>query len=134
MRIRLRGINTVRSKAGEVYYYHRGTGQRLVGVPGSAEFIASFEAAARSAAQSRNAGTVKGLIKQYCDSRQWKKLAASTREIGRLNLRAVEDKWGRPRSRSRATSAAVPCSCDGTTSSPRRIRVRPTRSSPRSRA
>lgn len=98
MRVRLKGINTVRSVAADgsaaVYYYHRASGKRLVGMPGTAEFVASFEEAGRAVAQARSAGTVAGLIRQYCDSQQWARLAESTRAIGRLNLKAVETKWG----------------------------------------
>ena len=46
MRIRARGINTVHGRlaSGEVktYYYHRATGARLAGEPGSSEFMASL--------------------------------------------------------------------------------------------
>lgn len=99
MRIELKGINTVKKTLADgtvgTYHYHRATGTRLEGEPGSPEFVASFEAAAKAAAQNRKAGTISGLIKQYCDSRAWTKLAPSTREIGKLNLKAVEDKWGK---------------------------------------
>lgn len=99
MRVRLKGVNPVKKRLSggkeTIYYYHRATGTRLTGEPGSAEFIASFEAADKVMALGRNAGTVSWLIKQYQDSRAWKQLAESTREIGRLNLRAVEDKWGK---------------------------------------
>jgi integrase len=98
MRVKLKGINTVRHQAADgsiaSYYYHRGTGKRLRGEPGSAEFIASFEEAGRAVVQERGAGTVSWLIRQYCESRQWKKLADSTRAIGALNLKAAEAKWG----------------------------------------
>lgn len=99
MRIRLEGINPVRKKLADgtfrMYYYHRATGTRLRGEPGSAEFIASFNEAEKAQATGRNAGTISWLIKQYQDSRAWKKLAASTKEIGTFNLKAVEDKWGK---------------------------------------
>ncbi|WP_407528369.1 tyrosine-type recombinase/integrase [Methylobacterium oryzisoli] len=78
----------------ETYYYHRATGTRLQGEPGTPEFLASFQSAAKAASADRSAETVAWLIRQYCDSPQWKKLADSTREIGALNLKAVEDKWG----------------------------------------
>ncbi|KMO18863.1 tyrosine-type recombinase/integrase [Methylobacterium indicum] len=98
MRTRLKGINTVRAKLADgteaTYYYHRATGTRLTGAPGTPEFLASFQSAARSAAQERSAGTVSWLIRQYQDSKQYTRLADSTREIARLNLKAVEDKWG----------------------------------------
>lgn len=99
MRVRLKGINTVRRALADgtvrTHYYHRATGTRLTGAPGSAEFIASFEAAGRNAAMARSAGTVEWLIRQYKASPQWtKKLAASTRAIGALDLKACEVKWG----------------------------------------
>ncbi|MCJ2112928.1 tyrosine-type recombinase/integrase [Methylobacterium sp. E-025] len=98
MRVKLKGINTVRYPAADgstvTYYYHRATGRRLQGEPGTAEFQASFEEAGRASSQERGAGTVSWLIRQYCDSLQWKKLAESTRAIGTLNLKAAEAKWG----------------------------------------
>ena len=57
-RVRLKGINTVRAKlAGgkmATYYYHRATGTKIVGEPGTAEFQAPFEAAGRNAALARS--------------------------------------------------------------------------------
>lgn len=99
MRVRLKGINTVRKTLADgsvrVYFYHRATGTKLQGEPGTAEFAASFEAAGRAAASARSAGTVEWLIRQYKASPQWlTKLAASTREIGALDLKACEIKWG----------------------------------------
>lgn len=98
MRVKLRGINKVRYQAADgsdrFYFYHRATGTRLYGKPGSPEFVRSFQEAARSSAQNRSAGTVAWLIRQYCESREWKQLAESTRTIGLLNLKAVEEQWG----------------------------------------
>ena len=46
MRLRLRGINTVHKRLADgtvrTFFYHRATGLRLAGEPGSAEFIASY--------------------------------------------------------------------------------------------
>lgn len=99
MRVRLKGINTVRKTLADgtvaLYHYHRATGTRLEGQPGSAEFQASFEAAGRAASLARSAGTVEWLIRQYKGSSRWTdKLAASTREIATFNLNACEAKWG----------------------------------------
>lgn len=98
MRVKLKGVNTVTHTAADgstsKYYYPRASGKRLTGEPGSAEFLASFEEAGRAVAQERSVGTVSWLIRQYCNSQQWKKLAESTRTIGRFNLNAVEAKWG----------------------------------------
>lgn len=99
MRVRLKGINTVRKQLADgserIYYYHRASGTKLQGEPGSAEFIASFEAAAGTAALARSAGTVSWLIRSYEGSRAWtKKLADSTREIASFDLKACEERWG----------------------------------------
>lgn len=99
MRVRLKGIKSARVKnaAGRVvtYYYHRATGKRLIGEPGTAEFIAALEEAGRASIADRGQDTVSGLIRAYCTSSQWRKLADSTRAIAALNLKAVEDKWGK---------------------------------------
>lgn len=99
MRVKLKGINTVRRPLADgtvrTHYYHRATGTKLSGLPGSAEFIASFETAGRTAALARSAGTVEWLIRQYRASRAFtKKLAASTQEIAAYDIAACEVKWG----------------------------------------
>jgi integrase len=107
MRIRVRGINTVRARlaSGEckTFYYHRATGKRLAGEPGSPEFMTSFAAAEQSLPQ-RNAGTLSGLIREFEETKQWRRLAESTKkeykrvftfwdaEYGTCPYRALEDK------------------------------------------
>src|SRR5260370_2716287 len=82
MRIEARGINPVRAKlaSGEIktYYYHRATGTRLIGNPGSPEFLASF-AAAEQSKRPRDAGTLSGLIRDFEGTKQWRRLAESTK-------------------------------------------------------
>jgi integrase len=98
MQVKIKGVNPVRRKLADgtvkTYYYDRATGIRLKGEPDSIEFAASLDEARKSQAQHRNPNTISWLIKEYCGSRAWLKLAASTREIGAYNLKAVEDKWG----------------------------------------
>ena len=107
MRIRVRGINTVRARlaSGELktLYYHRATGMRLAGEPGSPEFMTSFAAAEQSLRQ-HNAGTLSGLIREFEETKQWRRLAESTKkeykrvftfwdaEYGTCPYRALEDK------------------------------------------
>jgi integrase len=107
MRIEARGINPVRAKlaSGEIktYYYHRATGTRLIGNPGSPEFLASF-AAAEQSKQPRDAGTLSGLIRDFEGTKQWRRLAESTKneykrvfvfwdaEYGTCPHRALEEK------------------------------------------
>ncbi|CAO4192579.1 hypothetical protein LFADAHJC_LOCUS910 [Methylorubrum extorquens] len=98
MRVRLKGVKRVRKRLADgsirLYYYHRATMTPLRGEPGTAEFAASYAEAGRAVAQKRSAGTVEWLIRQYQGSAAWTRLAASTREITTLNLKAVEAKWG----------------------------------------
>src|SRR5580700_480061 len=107
MRINAGGINVVRAKlaTGEIktYYYHRATGIRLAGVPGSHQFLASLAAAEQSQSQ-RTAGTLAGLIRDFEGTKQWRRLAESTKkeyrrvfafwdaEYGTCPYRALEDK------------------------------------------
>lgn len=107
MRIRAGGINTVSAKlaSGEtkIYYYHRASGTRLQGKPGSAEFLASF-AAAEQGKQSRTAGNLSFLIRRFEATKQWRRLADSTQKeyrrvfafwdktYGTCPYRALEDK------------------------------------------
>ncbi len=107
MRIRAKGINTVRARlaSGEfkTFYYHRATGMRLVGDPGSPEFLTSFAAAEESQRQ-RHVGALSGLIRDFEGTKQWRRLAESTKkeykrvfkfwdaEYGTCPYRALEDK------------------------------------------
>jgi hypothetical protein len=107
MRIRASGINTVHARlaSGEIktYYYHRATGMRLAGVPGSPDFLTSLAAVEQSLRQ-RNAGTLSGLIREFEVTKQWRRLAESTKkeykrvltfwdaEYGTCPHRALEDK------------------------------------------
>ena len=98
MRVALKGINRVRRKLADgsysIHYYHRRTNTKLPSDPKSPEFVAAWQAAERKPTRPPQNDTVAGLIRQYCASHQWNKLAESTKEIGRLNLRAVEERWG----------------------------------------
>jgi|tagenome__1003787_1003787.scaffolds.fasta_scaffold20920886_2 integrase len=107
MRIRAKGINTVTARlaSGELkmYYYHRASGARLAGKPGSSEFLASLAMAEQSSRQ-RQAGTLSGLVRDFEATKQWRRLAESTRteykrvfrfwdaEYGTCPYGALEDK------------------------------------------
>jgi integrase len=107
VQVKASGINPVRAKlaSGEIktYYYHRASGTRLVGSPGSPEFLASY-AAAEESTRNRNTGTLSGLIRDFEATKQWRRLAESTKkeykriltfwdaEYGTCPYRALEDK------------------------------------------
>lgn len=95
--IRLKGINTVHKRLADgtiaIYYYHRRTGRRLHGEPGTGEFSVSLAEAERLA-PDRLAGTIAGLIKDFRTSKKWEKYRDSTREIMSFNLDAAELRFG----------------------------------------
>ena len=82
VRVKIRGVNTVHKRlaSGQIatYYYHRSTGRRLAGTPGSVEFIASF-ADAEAQTQNRYIGTLSALIQLFEETKQWRRLAESTK-------------------------------------------------------
>lgn len=96
-KIDLKGINAVKATLASgkvaVYYYHRQSKKRLRGEPGSKEFLESY-IEADGASLQRLDGTVSGLIRSFCTSPEWKNLQESTRSIMRLNLNAVDQKFG----------------------------------------
>jgi integrase len=99
VRVRLRGINTVRRyrKDGSfaLYRYHRSSGRQLVGEPGSAEFSESYAAAERSV-RERAKGTISDLIRRFEASPVCapEAMAESTRKEYRRKFKAIEREWG----------------------------------------
>lgn len=97
MRARLKGINPVKRKlaGGQevIYYYHRATGARLHGEPGSPEFLASI-AAAEAKSRNRSQGTLSGVIREFEATAKWRKLADSTRTEYRRVMTFWEDLYG----------------------------------------
>jgi hypothetical protein len=99
VRVRLEGINKVRKRLanGEVktYFYHRATGLRLEGEPGSAEFIACYGDAEKGMRDRHASGTLNALIRGYTLSVEFQqKLAASTQTEYRRMLKAAEVEFG----------------------------------------
>ena len=97
-RVNLKGWFTTYKnlKSGEraEYHYHRATGMRLNGKPGSPEFIADY-AAAEKLIRDRLAGTFNGLVRGYTLSVEFtEKLAASTQAEYKRMLRAAEAEFG----------------------------------------
>jgi integrase len=76
------------------YHYHRATGSRLHGQPGSPEFIESY-AAAEKLIRDRLAGTFNGLVRSYTLSVEFEQLAASTQAEYRRMLTAAESEFGK---------------------------------------
>jgi integrase len=83
-------------KSGEriAYYYHRATGNRLHGEPGSPRFIADY-AAAEQYSNARLQGTFAGLVREYLLSIEFQeKLSHRTQAEYRRMLTAAESEFG----------------------------------------
>jgi integrase len=99
MRARISHINTVRKRLADgsirIYYYHRDTGTRLNGKPGSPQFIASYAEAEKKLAD-RHADLCAGLIRAFLTSPEFtNNLQPTTQKEYRRILTAVEAKFGR---------------------------------------
>jgi hypothetical protein len=97
VRARIKGVfctyKTVRSER-RAYWYHRATGARLHGKPGSPEFIKDL-AAAEVLGASRLAGIFNGLVRLFTLSVEFtEKLALSTQAEYRRMLTAAEVEFG----------------------------------------
>lgn len=98
VRVNLKGVHrVVKRLAGgretEYFYAWRG-GPRLEGAPGSAEFIASFNAAVSAKPRGRRAETLSSLIDQYLDSAAFLSRAERTRADYAKLVRTIEAKFG----------------------------------------
>src|SRR5690606_42078179 len=77
-----------------VYYYHRASGKRLNGAPGTAAFIASIADAEKSMLQ-RTDGTLSGLIREFEQTAKWRKLAESTQKEYQRVFRFWDEQYGK---------------------------------------
>mgnify|MGYP003139009744 FL=1 len=97
MRTKLKGVNTVRKRLSDGtivrYYYHRATGRRLRGMPGTGEFLLDY-ADAEKLLTNRRAGTINGLIRDFLLSPEFAKRAQSTQKEYRRMLTKVESEFG----------------------------------------
>ncbi len=97
VRANLKGVNAVKKtlKDGSTarYFYHRATGRRLAGSPGSAEFLRDYAAAEASLVNERK-GTLTGLVRDFTLSPEFAKRAESTQKEYRRMLGKLEDKFG----------------------------------------
>lgn len=74
------------------YWYHRASGRRLRGEPGSATFLADYAEAEKPFDYSR--GTLAGLIRDYSLSRSFERRAASTKIEYKRMLGRIEHQFG----------------------------------------
>jgi integrase len=97
MRVRLKGINSVRKRlaTGEVitYRYAWKGGPPLRGQPGTPEFIASYNEAAAQKVTSPS-GTLLSVLQQYQSSEDFRGLADSTRRSYIALIKRIERTFG----------------------------------------
>jgi integrase len=98
VRANLQGVfptyKTLNDGTRRTYWYHRATGKRLHGEPGSAEFIADY-AAAEKTIRDRHAGMLNSLIRSYTLSVEFdEKLAPSTQAEYKRMLTKAEAEFG----------------------------------------
>jgi hypothetical protein len=100
VRANLKGVfptyKTLRDGSRKCYWYHRATGARLRGEPGSPEFISDFAAAERDMRDRLAHGdTLNRLIREYTLSEEFQKtLAPSTQVEYRRMLTKAETEFG----------------------------------------
>ena len=97
MRIRLKGINTVRAQLADgrvaTYYYLGKGGPRLHGKPGSEEFQASYNEAIARRTQTQH-GALLSILQAYQQSQDFLALADRTRADYVGKIRIIEKKFG----------------------------------------
>jgi integrase len=97
VRVNLKGVfptyKTLKDGTRRTYWFHRETGERLRGEPGSSEFISDL-AAAEKLIRDRFAGTFNNLVRMFTLSAEFDKLAASTKAEYRRMLTKAEAEFG----------------------------------------
>jgi integrase len=98
VRVRIEGVfptyKTLKDGSRRTYWYHRASGKRLRGEPGSSEFVADY-AEAHKLIHDQHAGTINSLIRSYTLSVEFgDKLAPSTQAEYRRMLTKAEAEFG----------------------------------------
>ncbi len=97
MRVRLKYVKPIRKRlaSGEVatYYYHRITGKRVHGLPGTQEFAANLEAAGRLEAKVPS-DSFQALILAFRNSPKFQSLRPRTRSDYEKHLAKIEAHFG----------------------------------------
>ena len=99
MKIELKGINKVKRKLASgdysVHHYHRGTGRKLSGEPGSPEFLQSWHDAQDAVVRNnRHANLLQEIINDYKAASAFRELRETTRDDYRRQLKKIEREFG----------------------------------------
>jgi integrase len=93
MRVHLRGVHRVEAKGGVYYYAWRG-GPRLVGEPGSPEFIASYTAAHQNCRARADRSTFQSIIAGYKASQDFLGLSKRSQSDYLQQIAKIEEAFG----------------------------------------
>ena len=97
MRVRLKGINTVRKTLADgtvqTYRYAWKGGPRIPGNPGSQEFVAAYNAALSTKPSPSN-GTLQVILNEYQATQKFADLADKTKTDYRRMIRKIETEYG----------------------------------------
>jgi integrase len=96
MKIDIKHINTVKKTLSDgttkTYYYHRRTNRRIEGIPGSKEFLLSYQKACK--VERKYAKTFNNLICNFFESQKFSSLSLRTRGDYHKQRSFIVDKWG----------------------------------------
>lgn len=90
--VQLKGVHVVRTKGREYHYAWRG-GPRLEGAPGSAAYVASFNAA-HASRRAPMSGTMREIVAKYRAAPAFTRLGDHTRRAYEAHLNTITAKWG----------------------------------------
>jgi integrase len=97
MRVRLKGINSIRKQLADgrtvTYYYAWKSGPKLIGAPGTPEFVVSYNAAVAGKVTPTR-GTLQSILDGYQASAEFIGLAARTRTDYVKHITAIEKAFG----------------------------------------
>lgn len=93
MKFSLPNINTVR-KGGKLYRYNRLTGVRILGEPGTPQFLESYLEAEKAEPATTVAGSFSSLIQKYEQGAEFRKLASGTKANYRKSMLALRVRYG----------------------------------------
>lgn len=97
MRVRLKGLNSVRKRLSDgtvrTYWYAWKGGPKLEGEPGTPEFVASYNRAV-SARKAAPAGALQSIIQAYQASAEFESLSPRSRSDYRKLIKVIEAEFG----------------------------------------
>lgn len=76
------------------YHYHRHTGKRILGIPGTSEYLASYLEAEQAERPLPKNGSFEFLLLEYAKSAEFKRLAKNTKRLYQIYIQALRERFG----------------------------------------